>query len=113
MSAPKPRVARTVTFIWQPPAPAMAHRWTWTCGCGARHPSPYGFVLQRLAMYGAIEHSRTHTAERIADRLDEWAGRHTDSSSGGAYWEGYLEGAALAQRDAALLVRRYLVGGAS
>ncbi|MFK4494796.1 hypothetical protein ABH936_001922 [Dermacoccus sp. GAS27A] len=113
MSAPKPRVSRTVTFIWQPGKAAMAHRWTWTCGCGASDPSPYGLVLHRLAMDGAIEHSRTHTAERVADRLDEWAGKRTDSRAGGAYWEGYLEGAALAQRDAADFIRKHLVGGAS
>ena len=100
MSAPKPRVH------WD----ALHQRWATQCD-GCRIKGWETSWSATLAM--AVEHSRTHTAERVADQLDEWAGRSTDSSSGGAYWEGYLEGAALAQRDAALLVRRYLVGGAS
>ena len=109
MNVPKPKVSLASVegrFILDIPSWLA---WFWSCPCGADG----GYGTYALAMEAAREHSRTHTAERIADRLDEWAGRHTDSSSGGAYWEGYLEGAALAQRDAALLVRRYLVGGAS
>lgn len=100
MSTPKPRV------YWD----ATLKRWTTQCdGCRIK-----GWETSwRRTVKMAVKHSRTHTAERIADRLEEWAGRHTDSSSGGAYWEGYLEGAALAQRDAADFIRKHLVGGAS
>jgi len=66
-----------------------------------------------VAVQAAFQHSRTHTAERVADRLDGWAGGRTDSSAGGAYWEGYLEGAAQAQRDAAHFIREHLVGRTS
>ena len=100
MSAPKPRVH------WD----AGHQRWATQCD-GCRIKGWETSWSATLAM--AVEHSRTHTAERIADRLDEWAGKRTDSSAGGAYWEGYLEGAARAQRDAAHFIREHLVGRTS
>ena len=100
MSAPKPRVH------WD----ALHQRWATQCD-GCRIKGWETSWSATLAM--AVEHSRTHTAERIADRLDEWAGVRTDSRDGGAYWEGYLEGAAQAQRDAAHFIREHLVGRTS
>ena len=104
MSAPKPRVLRL-----------PSGQWTWRCDCGAcymvegvRIRVPHWHLIENATI-----HSRTHTAERVAAQLDEWAGKRTDSRAGGAYWEGYLEGAALAQRDAADFIRKHLVGGAS
>lgn len=104
MSAPKTKVSQLQSG-W----------WVWQCKCGAfdvcERWSPWRGFDATLSR--AIEHSHTHTAERIADRLDEWAGKRTDSSAGGAYWEGYLEGAARAQRDAAHFIREHLVGRTS
>lgn len=100
MSAPKPKVRR-VPGDW----PA----WQWTC-CEVESKAWAGWVYAQME---ADRHSRTHAAERVADQLDELAGAFTVSSDGGAYWEGYLEGAAQAQRDAAHFIREHLVGGAS
>ena len=119
MNVPKPRVIPVATPIFGPTGVGYIDRhtfWTWRCECGAAplmFTYPAQFPSQSAACDAAAIHSRTHNAERIADRLDEWAGKRTDSRAGGAYWEGYLEGAALAQRDAADFIRKHLVGGAS
>lgn len=111
MSAPKPKVFRTVTFIGQPGKAAMAHRWTWVCECGASDPSPYGLVLHRLAMDDATLHSRTHTAERIADELDrlfdayQGAAVFSSDPTRSMFYRGKREGTL----DAARLIRTHLV----
>ena len=112
MSAPKPRVSRTVTFIWQPGKAAMAHRWTWVCECGASDPSPYGLVLHRLAMDGAIEHSRKHTAERIAEYLEDRSCIELDAADL-SFIRCRHTGRAYAFSKSAHLIREYLVGRTS
>lgn len=118
MSAPKPRVSRTVTFIGQPGKAATAHRWTWVCECGASDPSPHGLVLHRLAMDDATLHSRTHTAERVADELmrrhlggecAERSARERRDWVQADYWMGRKDG----YLDALALVREHLVWSAS
>lgn len=105
MSAPKPRVSRTVTFIGQPGKAATAHRWTWVCECGASDPSPHGLVLHRLAMNDATLHSRTHTAERIADEFARLSDNALDKASLGSRFSGF----AYAFAKAEALVRKHLV----
>lgn len=122
MSAPKPRVTRrglaptsgyAALADWMSGRPVRMRPWYgWDCPCGESYRGPIRLSWQSV-VDSAVKHSRTHAAERVADRLDEWAGKRTDSRAGGAYWEGYLEGAALAQRDAADFIRKNLVGGAS
>lgn len=98
MSAPKPRVH------WD----ALNQRWATQCD-GCRIKGWETSWSATLAM--AVEHSRTHTAERIADELDRlfdayqgvavFSSDHTRSM----FYRGKREGTL----DAARLIRTHLV----
>ena len=115
MSAPKPKVYRAVKFIERPDKPTvMSRRWTWACGCGMADVAYYGFTWQQTAMDSAIAHSRTHTAERVAEGLDRRARfAHADAIwkfEHGQHWQGVeAMGTSEGIESAALLVRKHLV----
>lgn len=98
MSAPKPRV------YWD----ELNGRWTAQCdGCGIKVWETSWSAT--LAM--AVEHSRTHTAERIADELD----RLFDAYQGVAVFSSdptrsmFYRGKREGTLDAARLIRTHLV----
>lgn len=118
MSAPKPRV-RQVQPRWTATYGERSHTypasWDWECGCRAREHSRDGMPFD-VAVQAAEQHSRTHTAERIAEQLArhalarrvdyfaviDAAGRETDYT---VYQQGVARGLEHAER----LVRQHLV----
>lgn len=92
MSAPKPRVH------WD----ALNQRWATQCD-GCRIKGWETSWSATLAM--AVEHSRTHTAERVADEFARLSGNALDKASLGSRFSGVAY--AFAKADA--LVRKHLV----
>lgn len=98
MSVPKPRVFRA------------NGRWNFECE-GCREPKQRGYFDHWTAVRAATDHSRTHTAERIADELD----RLFDAYQGVAVFSSdptrsmFYRGKREGTLDAARLIRTHLV----
>lgn len=118
MSAPKPMVTPVAVPLFgatcEGPQFDRHTFWTWRCSCGELPIYGYDiarFPSQAAACDAATRHSRTHTAERVADELDRlfdayqgaavFASDHTRSM----FYRGKREGTL----DAARLIRTHLV----
>lgn len=96
---PKPKVRRDDIYD---------DLWLWECACGVRGllSSYWSITLDE-----AQEHSRTHTAERIADELDrlfdayQGAAVFSSDHTRSMFYRGKREGTL----DAARLIRTHLV----
>lgn len=71
--------------------------WTWDCDCGSGGEFCDTSLLVN-ACDAAAYHSRSHTAERIADELERLAAVSTDCGS--SLW--------IAYRDSSHLIRKHL-----
>ena len=127
MSAPKPRVTRrglaptsgyAALADWMSGRPVRMRPWYgWDCPCGESYRGPIRLSWQSV-VDSAVKHSRTHAAERVADKLERRAAiAHADAVrkfERGWKWQGVeAMGNSEGIESAAILVRKHLVGGAS